>query len=799
MNPVKSLFTRKLVAILLLASLSITTLSFTPLPQSASQTFNSPLAQAGEISATWTLDFLLSPSSGQVDALGGPDQANAQIRSMLDSKNLGQYGTSYDVQNGEAGTFLVTLTGSGTVNALRDFLYREIAPELDVLDGVVAVEVSAPVQAGQQIPVILESRPSTGYAWTLVEGDSNLVRQAQEPLLQSQIDRPSAPAQTTITLQGSADGMATIRLVYSRPWESSATPTRHIRVTLAEFPGQINLSNPAEPQAAAAAELPGPEVSEPTVGLPAHFDWRDQGKVPGVRDQGSCGSCWAFGTVAAMESAMLVQGGVSADLSEQFLLSCNRDGYSCNGGWWAHAYHQSTLGTNQSQPGAVLESTMPYRASQVSCGSAYSHPYRIGSWGYVAGNSNSIPSPDQIKNAIYQYGSVAVSVCSGNAWGGYSGGVFSTNETSQCGGSGQVNHAVQLVGWDDAGQYWILRNSWGPNWGENGFMRIKWGTSNVGYGASYVVYSGGTSPTQPAPTATKVAPTATPTKPAPTAIPVGPRPANDSINTPQVIEYSGGPVSFSQTLDVTGATSETTDPKIPLTTPIKGYNTVWYSFTPAYKGSLKIKTAGSSYDTILAMWTRTSTGSLKSIKVSDNYNSTRQSYISTSSLTPGTTYLIEVASRKSTGGKLAFALSYTPNTPSNNRISSAATIKPASTGKVTSYRSLLDVYKATVTTDEPVIPNGSGRGYHTVWYKFKPTQTGSIGVQTTGSNYNTILTIYRYSNSKWVAMGMNDDWSGLQSGFQVQLKAGTTYLIGVVSVDSSGPSKLVFNMTYTPQ
>ena len=81
----------------------------------------------------------------------------------------------------------------------------------------------------------------------------------------------------------------------------------------------------------------------------------------------------------------------------------------------------------------------------------------------------------------------AVAVCAGPKMQGYRGGVFSLDEKSYCGG--EVNHAVVLVGWNDAENTWIMRNSWGAYWGESGYMRITRGTSNIGYSANYVIYS----------------------------------------------------------------------------------------------------------------------------------------------------------------------------------------------------------------------------------------------------------------------------------------------------------------------
>jgi len=99
----------------------------------------------------------------------------------------------------------------------------------------------------------------------------------------------------------------------------------------------------------------------------------------------------------------------------------------------------------------------------------------------------------------------------GSAFDYYGGGVFQTNETC----TDVVNHAIVLVGWDDNQGIWILKNSWGPYWGESGYMRIKYGTSLVGYSANYVNYNA-QGPT-PTPTNTST-PTSTPT-PTPTGTP----------------------------------------------------------------------------------------------------------------------------------------------------------------------------------------------------------------------------------------------------------------------------------------
>jgi hypothetical protein len=226
---------------------------------------------------------------------------------------------------------------------------------------------------------------------------------------------------------------------------------------------------------------------------PSSYDWRLLNGVTPIKNQGSCGGCWSFGTVGPLESQILLKDGVTVDLSEQYLISCNLSGWSCNGGWWAHDYHLNRAGRDNNGAGAVLESSKPYTATNSTCTGPYSHPYKISNWGYVASQS-AVPSVQALKQAIYTYGPISVAVYVGNAFQAYTGGIFNTNE------SGSVNHAVVLVGWnDDLGTdngYWILRNSWGASWGESGYMKIRYNISQVGYGANFIEYAGGT-PTPP--------------------------------------------------------------------------------------------------------------------------------------------------------------------------------------------------------------------------------------------------------------------------------------------------------------
>jgi len=224
----------------------------------------------------------------------------------------------------------------------------------------------------------------------------------------------------------------------------------------------------------------------PRGSLPDKFDWRDVDGVDfttPIKDQGSCGSCWAFGTVGPLECNIKYKEGLEVDLSEQWLVSCNQDGWGCDGGWWAHDYHMWKTDFC-GDTGAVLESDFPYVAYDAPCNCPYPHEYLIEDWAFI-GSEHGIPAVDSIKQAIMDYGPVSSAVYVNSAFQAYSSGIF-----DGC-SSGQVNHGVVLVGWDDNqgdNGVWFLRNSWGTGWGEDGYMRIPYDCSNIGYSACYVDY-----------------------------------------------------------------------------------------------------------------------------------------------------------------------------------------------------------------------------------------------------------------------------------------------------------------------
>ena len=194
---------------------------------------------------------------------------------------------------------------------------------------------------------------------------------------------PGAPAKQTIKLDAAQDGNATLALAYRRPWEP-AEPTRRVTLRAARLASLADITNPVAPTAAQAAppNLPVRVPASPSA-FPSHFSWASTDNWTGapqvtpIRNQGACGSCWAFATVAPFESNILIKDYMSRDLSEQYLVSCNTDGWGCDGGWWGHDYHQWKPPVNDTVAGAVLESSFPYQAADVPCNATYSHPYKI--------------------------------------------------------------------------------------------------------------------------------------------------------------------------------------------------------------------------------------------------------------------------------------------------------------------------------------------------------------------------------------------------------------------------------------
>ena len=208
--------------------------------------------------------------------------------------------------------------------------------------------------------------------------------------------------------------------------------------------------------------------------LPTKIDWRNvngHNYVTGVRDQGRCGSCWAFGSTAILESRILITSHTpdqELNLSEQAMVSCDGKNLGCSGGYpdLAMSYLKTA--------GIPLETAAPYNSGEAGITGACTAAMQQNTY-RVTGFEDVATSVEAIKNAIVQYGPLVTGFTVYTDFLSYQSGVY-----SHVTGFVEGGHMVAIVGYDDEEQAWIIKNSWGPDWGENGYFRIKAGTNECG-------------------------------------------------------------------------------------------------------------------------------------------------------------------------------------------------------------------------------------------------------------------------------------------------------------------------------
>jgi len=197
--------------------------------------------------------------------------------------------------------------------------------------------------------------------------------------------------------------------------------------------------------------------------LPTHFDWRENGGynyLTSVKNQGGCGSCVAFaavGTVEAQYKITYSNPSWNLDLSEQHLFTCG--GGQCGYGWYI------SVALNRLRDcGTPDEACYPYQGRDASCSGGcadwQSRAYKIVSWNWIANNPGAI-------EAALMNGPVIAAFTVYSDFYNYHGGIYQHTSGNVVGG-----HAVTIVGYDSNEQYWIVKNSWSANWGENGYFRI---------------------------------------------------------------------------------------------------------------------------------------------------------------------------------------------------------------------------------------------------------------------------------------------------------------------------------------
>jgi len=202
---------------------------------------------------------------------------------------------------------------------------------------------------------------------------------------------------------------------------------------------------------------------------PASYDWRDQGAVTEVKNQGSCGSCWAFSATGNIEGQTKLAKGVLTSISEQELVDCDKVDEGCNGGLMEQAFDElKRIGGTESEadyPYKGVDGTCQFDASRVD--------FQVKGYSFVDKDEN------VIKETLFKYGPLAVAL-NATPLQFYFGGIFHPWKIL-C-NPDALNHGVLIVGYgtENGKDYWIVKNSWGKLWGEKGYFRIFRGDGTCG-------------------------------------------------------------------------------------------------------------------------------------------------------------------------------------------------------------------------------------------------------------------------------------------------------------------------------
>ncbi|PON56386.1 Cysteine Protease [Parasponia andersonii] len=198
--------------------------------------------------------------------------------------------------------------------------------------------------------------------------------------------------------------------------------------------------------------------------IPTSVDWRNQGAVTDIKDQQRCGCCWSFSAVAAVEGITQIKTGNLVSLSEQQLVDCTKGNEGCNGGIMEKAFEFI-----MQNKGIATEASYPYQErDDLACQTAGNNA--VDSTTQITGYEQVPASNEEALLKAVSVQPVSVGIEASESFKMYQTGVFSGDD---CGRT--LNHAVTIVGYgttDDGTKYWLVKNSWGKSWGENGYMKI---------------------------------------------------------------------------------------------------------------------------------------------------------------------------------------------------------------------------------------------------------------------------------------------------------------------------------------
>ena len=244
------------------------------------------------------------------------------------------------------------------------------------------------------------------------------------------------------------------------------------------------------------------------IDTPSEFSWKNYNGIDlttPARNQGPCGSCWVFAALGAMESLINIKEGftdIDIDLSEQYVLSCIPAAGSCSGGRTASPFSFiiNHTGDNDFLNGVIFEECLPYEADDSIPCSQKAEYWRdtlvpFSGYGEIWFGPNNNSAVDIMKSNIYENGPIYVLMTVDNPFR-YFGGLYHRSTDYFHYKSLNVdylNHAVLVVGWKDdsaveKGGYWICKNSWGTDWGYDGFFNIEYGSLNIQNYMAWVEY-----------------------------------------------------------------------------------------------------------------------------------------------------------------------------------------------------------------------------------------------------------------------------------------------------------------------